>query len=127
MIDPNKLINKRMTDEDLSLLFLSGDVLMFKSKEQFESWLFVMNFPLLKKYLRLPNEPSTFNSTGTVVTATLDVPFVIAFHEDARVVQDNNGLDISVTVNREEVRYDLHEIHVNLSRPEARMIIRACR
>tara|TARA_B100000929_G_C15467083_1_gene406552 strand:- start:931 stop:1308 length:378 start_codon:yes stop_codon:yes gene_type:complete len=125
MIDPRKLINQKLTDEDMSLLFLSGDALMFNSKEQFETWFFILNFPLLKKYLKLDSDSVNPDSQ---VAVSFDLPFDISFTDDARLKYgESNGLDLLVTVNREKERYDLATVRVNMSRPEARMLLRACR
>ena len=78
MIDPRKLINQKLTDEDMSLLFLSGDALMFNSKEQFETWFFILNFPLLKKYLKLDSDSVNPDSQ---VAVSFDLPFDISFTE----------------------------------------------
>jgi hypothetical protein len=72
MLDPDKFINKRMTKEDLSLLFLAGDVLEFKSRSQFENWLFVLNFPLIAPYIRVKERDAM------QVAVVFDLPFAFS-------------------------------------------------
>lgn len=114
MLDPSKLITKRMTTEDMSLLFLSGGDIMFKNAEQFENWLFVLNFPLLSKYIKLEHVDSR------QVEARLDIPFTINVKD---MYSSNERFQYRVIRHKEHVT--ICDIVINRSYPEARLLIKA--
>lgn len=118
MIDPKKFINQRMTKEDLSLLFLFGGDLEFKSPEQFENWLFILNFPLIAPYVHMKTR------TPSAVRVGFDLPFNIVF---AHVNESKFQYDILRDPSDDYYRSVLGSMTVSMYHPEARLLIKASR
>lgn len=120
MIDPSKLTHRRMTKEDLSLLFLSVDVLEFKSTEQFENWLFVLNFPLIAPYIKV------LSRTDISVRVGFDLPFDFAF----TTIDDTNIGKCGYHTQPDPsdfTKKTMRSMAVNMHYPEARLLIKAGR
>ena len=127
MIDPRKMINKRMTTEDLSLLFLGGDILYFKDTEQFQLWLFVLNFPLLKPYIKLVGYET---GPAGFVTIKFDLPFCLSIRYNLGIVSGfkPNGFgrfNYKLGYNKEHQTHVIDELTIGFTYPEARLLIRA--
>lgn len=122
MIDPRKMINTRMTTEDLSLLFLSGGILYFKDTEQFEFWLFVLNFPLLKPYIKLVGCETGING---FITIKFDLPFCLGMRRISGVTYVGGRFNYKLGYNEEHQTQVIDELTIALRYPEARLLIRA--
>ena len=100
MIDRSKLTVNRLTEEDLSLLTLSAATLKFSTIRQFENWFFILNFPLLKRYVRKSN----LVKTSETQCFEFDWPFDIIIGE---AYQTGNDTFIYHHSNKEDVGYVL--------------------
>jgi len=124
MIDPRKMINKRMTTEDLSLLYLAGDILQFKDNEQFEFWLFVLNFPLIKPYIKpMVTKPPGHPLLHGHVTVIFDLPFCLGLPKQF----DSGRFTYTLGYSEEHLAHVIDALSIRYSYPEARLLIRATR
>lgn len=116
MIDTDKLTIKRMTSEELSYLTLSQDTLIFKKTTQFEHWLFILNFPMLKQYIKFSEpleNPAVFN---------VEWPFKV-------LVASNPGDGIgSISIGGQVQHYNfihVSKIYANKHSPTYRLLVKA--
>jgi hypothetical protein len=114
MIETSKLLYKRMTTEDLSLLFLTGDKIMFSTREQFEHWLFILNFPLIKPYIKLQNK------SKAAISVWFDFPFSF-------VIRNSGGGKFDYRGQRVEEGHMIHTVFVDSYYPEYRLLVKATR